>query len=173
LWTDRDIAKRERSSITRRCIPDDFAWTARVAAGGRLHGGRQCQATYYRCLMYGKLGLCPQPSPDFVEDKPLAEASQLFHYKVESAANKTHGRGANKVAKPAINAVAPTVPNLSYNADANNGNTHPKQLLKKLLLASTEAEMGRYAVTRYVNVDENAKQIPIPTGMDPMMGTIQ
>ena len=93
--------------------------------------------------MYGKLGLRPQPSPDLVEDKPLTETHQPSHQKSWNSTDETHGRGANKVAKPATNAVAPTVPKVSYIAEVNNGNAHPKQLLKKLLLASTEAAMGR------------------------------
>ena len=58
-------------------------------------------------------------------------------------ADGTHGSGANNAAKPATNAVAPTVPKVSYIFDVNNGKAAPKQLLTKLLLASTEAAIGR------------------------------
>ena len=104
--------------------------------------------------MCSKLGLCPQPSPDSVEDKPSADTRQPFRDKPLIPADKTHGSGANNVAKPATSAVAPTIPNVSYIAGVNNGNVAAKQPLMKLLLASTEAAMGRYAVTRYVKVDE-------------------
>ena len=93
--------------------------------------------------MHGELGLCPQPSPNSVKDEPIAQAHQSPSEILKNTANKTHGRGANTVAKPATNAVAPTVPNLLYIAEVNSGNTDPKQLLKKLLLASTDAAMGR------------------------------
>jgi len=92
--------------------------------------------------MCGKLGLCPQPSPDFVKDKPSAETRQPSREKFLISADKTHGSGANNVAKPATSVVAPTVPNASYICNVNNGNTDPKQLLTKLLLASAEAAIG-------------------------------
>ena len=93
--------------------------------------------------MYSKFGLCPQPGPDSVEDKPSAETRQSSRQKLLISADRAHGSGANNVAKPATNAVAPTVPNASYICNVNNGNTDPKQLLTKLLLASAEAAMGR------------------------------
>jgi len=96
-----------------------------------------------RCLMRGKPGLCPQPGPDFVEDEPLIETRQPSREKSLISVDKTHGSGANNVAKPATSAVAPTVPNVTYIFDANNGNAAAKQHLTKLLLASTEAAMGR------------------------------
>ena len=94
-------------------------------------------------LRCGKLGLCSQPGPDSVKDKPLAGTRQPYHEKPTIPADGTHGSGANNVAKPATNAVAPTVPKESYIFDVNNGKAAPKQLLTKLLLASTEAAIGR------------------------------
>ena len=94
--------------------------------------------------MCGKFRLCPQPGPDSVEDKPSAETRQPSpRQKLLISAGKTHGSGANNVAKLATNAVAPTVPSLPYICNVNSGNTDPKQLLTKLLLASAEAAMGR------------------------------
>jgi len=93
--------------------------------------------------MCGKLGLCPQPGSDSVEDKPSVETRQPSREKSLISADKTYGSGTNNVAKPASNAVAPTVPKLSYILVVNNGNEAAKQLLTKLLLASTEAAMGR------------------------------
>lgn len=104
--------------------------------------------------MHGKLGLCPQPSPDSVEDKPSTETRQPSRKKSLIPADGTHGSGANNVAKLATRAVAPTVPKVSYISCVNNGNIDAKQHLTKLLLAITEAAMGRYAVARYVKVDE-------------------
>lgn len=47
--------------------------------------------------MLGKLGLCPQPSPDFVEDTPLVktETHQFSHKKL--SVDKTHGSGIKKI----------------------------------------------------------------------------
>ena len=94
-------------------------------------------------LTYGKLGLCSQPGPDSVENKTSAETRQPSHEKPLISADGTHGSGVNNVARPATNAVAPTVPKVSYISDVNNGKVAPKQLLMKLLLASTEAAIGR------------------------------
>lgn len=69
----------------------------------------------------------------------------------------THGNGAMSVVRPANNAVAPTVPNRSYIAPANRGNAAAKADRRALLLAMADAAIGRYAVTRYVNVDVNTK----------------
>jgi len=69
----------------------------------------------------------------------------------------THGNGAIIVVRPASNAVAPTVPNRSYIAPANRGNAAAKADRRALLLAMADAAIGRYAVTRYVNVDVNTK----------------
>ena len=69
----------------------------------------------------------------------------------------THGNGAMIVVRPANNAVAPTVPKRSYIAPANRGNTAAKVDRSALLLAMADAAIGRYAVTRYVNVDVNTK----------------
>jgi hypothetical protein len=93
--------------------------------------------------MRGKLGLCPQPGPDFVEDEPLVETSQPSREKPLVSVDQTHGSGANNVAKLATNVVAPTDPSVSYNSDVNNGNAAAKQLLTKALLASADAAMGR------------------------------
>jgi hypothetical protein len=61
------------------------------------------------------------------------------------------------VARPARRAVAPTVPSLLYMAPANNGNAAANADRSALLLAMAEAAIGRYAVTRYVNVDVKTK----------------
>ena len=70
---------------------------------------------------------------------------------------ETHGKGAIIVVRPANNAVAPTVPNRSYIAPANRGNAAANADRSALLLAMADAAIGRYAVTRYVNVDVNTK----------------
>jgi hypothetical protein len=77
------------------------------------------------------------------------------------------------VARPARRAVAPTVPNLSYIAPANNGNAAANADRNALLLAIADAAIGRYAMTRYVNVDVKTKYIPEPKNIDAMIGTIQ
>lgn len=77
------------------------------------------------------------------------------------------------VVRPARSAVAPTVPNLAYIVPANKGKTAAKDERVALLAAMAEAAMGRYAVTRYVNVEVKTKYIPAPKGTDAMMGTIQ
>lgn len=77
------------------------------------------------------------------------------------------------VARPARRAVAPTVPSLSYMAPANSGNAAANADRNALLLAMAEAAIGRYAVTRYVNVDVKTKYIPEPKGTDAMIGAIQ
>jgi hypothetical protein len=59
--------------------------------------------------------------------------------------------------RPAIRAVAPTVPSLAYSDAANNGKTAAKVDLIALFAAIAEAAMGLYVVTRYVNVDVNTK----------------
>lgn len=61
------------------------------------------------------------------------------------------------VVSPAKSAVAPTVPSRRYIATANSGNAAANALRNALLLAIAEAAMGRYAVTRYVNVDAKEK----------------
>lgn len=61
------------------------------------------------------------------------------------------------VVRPAKSAVAPTVPSRSYIATANSGNAAANPHRKALLLAIAEAAMGRYAVTRYMNVDAKEK----------------
>ena len=76
--------------------------------------------------MFGNLGLRPQPSPDFVQDKPLMGTETHQFFRKKSFADKTHGRGVGEVAKPATKAVVPTVPKISYVADVNNGNANPK-----------------------------------------------
>ena len=92
--------------------------------------------------MHGKLGLRPQPGPNLVEDEPLVKTRQPSRDKPLILVGKTHGSGANSVARPATSAVAPTVPKVPYIAGVNNGNVAPKKDLMKLLLASTEAAMG-------------------------------
>jgi hypothetical protein len=84
-----------------------------------------------------------------------------------------YGNGAMIVERPAKRAVAPTVPSLSYIAPANSGNTAANAERNALLLAIAEAAIGRYAVTRYVNVDVKTKYIPEPKGTDAMIGAIQ
>jgi len=70
----------------------------------------------------------------------------------------THGKGATvTVVRVAKSAVSPTVPSRLYMATANSGNAAANAHRKALLLAVAEAEMGRYAVTRYVNVDAKEK----------------
>jgi hypothetical protein len=41
------------------------------------------------------------------------------------------------------------------------------------LLARDDAAIGRYAATKYVNVEVKTKCVPAPNGIHPMMGTIQ
>jgi len=41
------------------------------------------------------------------------------------------------------------------------------------LEAIADAAIGRYAVTRYVKVDVNANSMPVPNGIEAMIGTIQ
>jgi len=77
------------------------------------------------------------------------------------------------VAKPARRAVAPTVPSLSYIIPANNGNAAANADRNALLLAIADAAIGRYAVTRYVNVDVKTKYTPEPKGIDAIIGAIQ
>ena len=84
--------------------------------------------------MLGKLGLCPQPSPDFVEDTPLVKTETHQFSRKKLSVDKTHGSGIKKIAKPATRAVAPTVLKVLYIADVNNGNTDPNQYLTKPLL---------------------------------------
>ena len=61
------------------------------------------------------------------------------------------------VVSPAKSAVAPTVPSRRYIVTANSVNAAANALRNALLLAIAEAAMGRYAVTRYVNVDAKEK----------------
>lgn len=77
--------------------------------------------------------------------------------RVPLALRLTHGNGAMIVARPARRAVAPTVPSLLYMAPANSGNAAANADRSALLLAMAEAAIGRYAVTRYVNVDVKTK----------------
>ena len=99
-------------------------------------------ASVFKRSMRGKFGLCPQPGSDSVKDKPLAGTRQPSYEKLPISTDRTYGSGANSVAKPPTNAVAPTVPKVSYIVGVNNGSTDPTQHLTKLLLASTEAAMG-------------------------------
>ena len=65
------------------------------------------------------------------------------------------------------------MPSRLYIAGANNGNTAANKDLKALFEAIADAAMGRYAVTRYVKVDVNPNNIPVPNGIEAMIGTIQ
>jgi hypothetical protein len=56
---------------------------------------------------------------------------------------RTDGSGAMTVVRPASNAVDPTVPNLSYMAPANKGNTAPKDERIAVFAPMAEAAIGR------------------------------
>ena len=107
--------------------------------------------------MLKNLGLRPQSSPDFAQHKPLGETETNRFSGKKSSADKTHGRGVNKIAKPVTKAVVPTVPKISYVADVNNGNANPKWYLTKPLPESTEAAADQQAVIKYVRVDRLGK----------------
>jgi hypothetical protein len=68
------------SSGVTPCLPGNRVWAARVAADGSQVSFTvmaSSPASVLDILICGELGLCPQPSPDFVEDKPLAETRQI------------------------------------------------------------------------------------------------
>lgn len=94
------------------------------------------------------------------------------HLREEYQAKTTYGSGVMSVVSPASRAVAPTVPRRSYIWPANSGNTAANVDRSALLLAIADAAIGRYATTRYVNVDVKMKYTPAPNGTDAMMGTI-
>lgn len=75
--------------------------------------------------------------------------------------------------RPAKSAVAPTVPRRSYIGPAKRGKAAANIHRRAALLAIAEAEIGRYAVTRYIKVDMKEKKMPAPSGTEAMMGTIQ
>lgn len=74
---------------------------------------------------------------------------------------------------PANNAVAPTVPRRSYIWPANSGNAPAKAERTNAFAAIALAAMGRYALTRYVKVDEKHRRKPAPKNEEAMMGAIQ
>lgn len=86
---------------------------------------------------------------------------------------KINGSGAISVVRPARSAVAPTVPRRSYIGPAKRGKAAANIHRRALLLAIAEAEIGRYAVTRYMKVDMKEKNMPAPSGTEAIMGTIQ
>ena len=85
----------------------------------------------------------------------------------------TYGKGAATVTTPANNAVAPTVPKASYICPANSGKAAPKEERMKAFAAITVAAIGRYAATRYVNVEMTHNRKPMPNPIDAIMGAIQ
>ena len=85
----------------------------------------------------------------------------------------THGKGAAIVITPANNAVAPTVPSASYICPAKSGNAEANAPRVNAFAAIADAAMGRYAETRYVNVEEKQSVKPIPKNVVAMMGAIQ
>ena len=85
----------------------------------------------------------------------------------------THGMGAATVVKPARSAVAPTVPSLSYIWPAKSGNAAAELVRTNVFADIAEAAIGRYAVTRYVKMAVKQNSMPVPNGVDAMMGTTQ
>lgn len=85
----------------------------------------------------------------------------------------TYGSGAMTAVSPANSAVAPTVPSLLYIASAKRGKAAANVERVALFDAMADAAIGRYAVTRYVNVEVKTKKKPDPNGIDAMIGTIQ
>ena len=55
----------------------------------------------------------------------------------------------------------------------NNGKPAANDVRITALPVSAAAAIGRNAVTRYVNVLVNTKQMPTPKGIEEMMGAIQ
>jgi hypothetical protein len=56
---------------------------------------------------------------------------------------------------------------------ANRGKAHANAHLRNEFPAIADAATGRYATTRYVSVELKEKEIDVPKGIDPIIGTIQ
>ena len=84
-----------------------------------------------------------------------------------------HGKGAAIVITPANNAVAPSVPSAVYICPAKSGNAAANDERANAFAAMADAAIGRYAETRYVNVEEKQSMKPAPKKDEAMMGAIQ
>lgn len=84
-----------------------------------------------------------------------------------------NGKGAAIVITPASRAVAPSVPSVMYIWPAKSGKAAANMERANAFAAIALAAMGRYALTRYVNVDEKQSMKPMPKNAVAMTGTIQ
>jgi hypothetical protein len=85
----------------------------------------------------------------------------------------TYGRGTIKNKNPANSPNAPVGVSLLNIGSANSGKPPAKQLRRNVFPAMAEAAYRRYATTRYVNAAVKTKIIPVPNGIEAMIGATQ